>query len=734
MPRPTESHPVLRAASHWRERCLLGNKSVFTDKDLWTEENIDFLVKCYVHDPDTSSRPFLVKLEEQLETTPKNVKQLAAEMLWVMYLFPDSGTMKSKTKLEQIRQVWEWSGENLLDASSEFEALEHGIGSTGTAFLTLKWKELAFFIELMKELLQTSHENRKRLLSDPWKFAKWMDEWMEKPNKWEEYWGERLLRNILLYLLFPKDFEPCAGSSQKKAIVNGFAKYFGGKFSYSNKIELDQQISRIREKLVEDKDASPDFDFHDDPLLNIWRPEPPVVEPPDTESKPTHVWLFGQAQKEWGRFQEEEIIAIDYDLGNLEEFDGEEAILKQLQKLPGMPPHPTNHAWMCHEFVHRIRPGDHILVAEKGRDLLGYGIADSDYIFQQDRPNYQHVRRVKWKMIGRWALPLKPEQTRWWPGTLNNITSLPLTPKIFSEIINPNLDSGERPDKYPDEEALKDLFLSKEDFLQISDSLKRKKNIILEGPPGVGKTFIAKRLAYLTIGYKAPERVKMIQFHQSYAYEDFIQGYRPSEDGGFDLRNGVFYSFCQMASKNPENRYVFIIDEINRGNLSKIFGELMMLVESDKRGPEYALELTYSSESFHVPENLYLIGMMNTADRSLAIVDYALRRRFAFFRLLPAFDTDKFRDFLKTKRVSGSLVKKINDRFSALNETIRKDLTNLGPGFEIGHSYFCPSDMDDKEFNESWYKTVINQEIKPLLQEYWFDKPDKVDQEVKLLK
>jgi len=384
---------------------------------------------------------------------------------------------------------------------------------------------------------------------------------------------------------------------------------------------------------------------------------------------------------------------------------------------------------MCHEFARRIRPGDHILVAEKGQYLLGYGIADSDYIFQQDRPNYQHVCRVKWKMAGRWVLPLKPEQTRWWPGTLNNITSLPLTPRIFSEIIEPTLDGN--PPVYSVEEALKDLFLSEKDFRQISDSLERKKNIILEGPPGVGKTFIAKRLAYLTIGYKAPERVKMIQFHQSYAYEDFIQGYRPSEDGGFDLRNGVFYSFCQEAAKNPENRYVFIIDEINRGNLSKIFGELMMLVESDKRGPEYDLELTYSSESFHVPENLYLIGMMNTADRSLAIVDYALRRRFAFFRLPPAFGTNQFSDFLNTKQeVSEALVKKINERFETLNETIRKDLINLGPGFEIGHSYFCPSDMDDKVFNESWYKAVIDQEIKPLLQEYWFDKPSKVEQEV----
>ena len=152
------------------------------------------------------------------------------------------------------------------------------------------------------------------------------------------------------------------------------------------------------------------------------------------------------------------------------------------------------------------------------------------------------------------------------------------------------------------------------------------------------------------IGYKDPEKVCMVQFHQSYAYEDFIQGYRPSEEGGFERRDGVFLSFCREAAANADQPYVFIIDEVNRGNLSKIFGELLMLIEADKRDPEYAVPLTYSPEvePFHVPANLYLIGMMNTADRSLAMVDYALRRRFSFHRLEPAFGTNQFRNYLNT--------------------------------------------------------------------------------------
>ena len=196
----------------------------------------------------------------------------------------------------------------------------------------------------------------------------------------------------------------------------------------------------------------------------------------------------------------------------------------------------------------------------------------------------------------------------------------------------------------------------------------------------------------------------------------------------------MFLSFCREAAANPDQRYVFIIDEVNRGNLSKIFGELMMLIEADKRDPEYAVPLTYSPESepFHVPANLYLIGMMNTADRSLAMVDYALRRRFSFHRLKPAFGTDQFRNHLNDRGVDEALVDRIVDRFSALNERIREDHRNLGPGFEIGHSFFCPGD-DDEGLDESWYEAIVRHEIEPLLREYWFDRPENVDGEIQAL-
>lgn len=273
-------------------------------------------------------------------------------------------------------------------------------------------------------------------------------------------------------------------------------------------------------------------------------------------------------------------------------------------------------------------------------------------------------------------------------------------------------------------DAMKDLFLSETEFETMLQLLKDKKNVILQGPPGVGKTFIAKRLAFALLGVLDPSRVETIQFHQSYSYEDFIQGYRPSGDGGFQLRDGMFYWFCKRAvDDKPERQYVLIIDEINRGNLSKILGELMVLIEPDKRGSDYAIPLTYSEEGerFYVPANLHLLGLMNTADRSLAMVDYALRRRFRFVDLKPQFSHPGFAASLQTLGAPAELVDRIISRMTRLNEKVAADTKNLGPGFAIGHSFFCPTGPGTK-LDDDWYRLVIQYEIAPLLREYWFDR------------
>jgi 5-methylcytosine-specific restriction protein B len=265
-------------------------------------------------------------------------------------------------------------------------------------------------------------------------------------------------------------------------------------------------------------------------------------------------------------------------------------------------------------------------------------------------------------------------------------------------------------------------FISEDEFDEIVELLFRKKNIILQGAPGVGKTFLARKIAYQLIGQMKDENIETVQFHQSYSYEDFMQGIRPTTSGEFKVRNGIFYNFCVRARGNAEETYVFIIDEINRGNLSKIFGELMMLIESDKRSPRYALKLTYSeddSPKFYVPENVYIIGCMNTADRSIAIVDYALRRRFAFCSIEPELG-DSFKEFLCSE-LSKEFVNNICNKLNRVNSIIR-ETPSLGKGLEIGHSYFCQiSSVDDED---EWWKSVCKYEIFPYLQEICFENED----------
>jgi 5-methylcytosine-specific restriction protein B len=285
------------------------------------------------------------------------------------------------------------------------------------------------------------------------------------------------------------------------------------------------------------------------------------------------------------------------------------------------------------------------------------------------------------------------------------------------------------------DDALVDTFLTRDEWLSILRAWTRKKNMVLQGSPGVGKTFLAKRLAYSLIGRKANRRIAVVQFHQSYSYEEFVEGYRPSGGGGLEIRDGFFKTFCITADADPENSYVLIIDEINRGNVSRIFGELLSLIEADKRGSEHGIPLAYSgpgSPPFFVPQNVYVLGLMNTADRSLAFVDYALRRRFAFRTISPAFGRSQFSDYLLSRGASAEIVEKIVDRLTGLNALISSDERNLGPGYQIGHSYFCLQSTED-DLGEAWYRDVVESELLPLIDEYWAGMPDKIAEAKRLL-
>lgn len=271
-------------------------------------------------------------------------------------------------------------------------------------------------------------------------------------------------------------------------------------------------------------------------------------------------------------------------------------------------------------------------------------------------------------------------------------------------------------DTYTKDDFLKEVYMTETRYENLVAVLRNKKNIILQGAPGVGKTFAAKRLAYSMMGKKDESHIEFVQFHQNYSYEDFMMGYKPVEDG-FELKYGIFYRFCQKAANQPDKDYFFVIDEINRGNMSKIFGELLMLIERDYRGEKATL--AYNGLTFSVPRNLYIIGMMNTADRSLAMIDYALRRRFSFFEVEPGFDSDGFIQY--QKGLNNEMLNELVARVKDLNKEIALD-KSLGKGFCIGHSYFCGRDI----CTEEWLHAIVDYDILPMLSEYWFDDTNKL--------
>lgn len=433
-------------------------------------------------------------------------------------------------------------------------------------------------------------------------------------------------------------------------------------------------------------------------------------------------WLYapGEGSCMWDEFYTSGIMAIGWgEIGDLSTFDSKEAMKIKMREVIDESLSYKNAAHATWQFANEMKIGDIVFVKKGMHQIIGRGVVMSDYEYDDTRDDkYKNIRQVDWTHNGEWPHPGQAVMK-----TLTDITSYTdYVEKLNALFEDESEEDVEEVEKsypvYTKNDFLSEVFMPEEEYDKLAGILRIKKNIILQGAPGVGKTFAAKRLAFSMMGVKDVERVMMVQFHQSYSYEDFIMGFRPSTDG-FELKRGVFYNFCKKAEIDGDNEYFFIIDEINRGNLSKIFGELFMLIENDKRG--VSLQLLYSDEKFSVPKNIYIIGMMNTADRSLAMLDYALRRRFAFFEIKPGFTTDGFIEYRM------SLENEKFDKLIACVESLNNEISNdesLGDGFCIGHSYFCnlsPDTIDDQVLSG-----IVEYELIPLLKEYWFDEPTKV--------
>ena len=439
----------------------------------------------------------------------------------------------------------------------------------------------------------------------------------------------------------------------------------------------------------------------------------------------TRYWIYapGEKAKYWDQNKNEGIMAIGWnEVGDITQYSSKKEIQDKLISChPESDSNQSNAALMLWLFYRQMSPGD-IVYAKRGtKEIIGRGIVRSDYQYDANKGEQHHFRHIDWT-----EGTANIEQANRFFITLEEITKYTELCKEFDAAFDETIvdpDSSPNNDPYTKDEFLSEVFMDEDQYDRIKSVLKHKKNVMIQGPPGVGKTYCAKRLAWSILGEKDPSRVMMIQFHQSYGYEDFMMGYRPVKDG-FELKSGPFYEFCKRAEMDDERDYFFIIDEINRGNISRIFGELLMLIESDKRGHE--LRLLYQNEQFSVPENLYLIGLMNTADRSLAVLDYALRRRFAFFDFQPAFESDMFQNYQQD--LGCTVFDKLLSRIGSLNQTIASD-PSLGVGFQIGHSYFCNLDRGDLSLEQLsiLLREIVESDLIPMIREYWFDDPKKSD-------
>ncbi len=451
---------------------------------------------------------------------------------------------------------------------------------------------------------------------------------------------------------------------------------------------------------------------------------PAVDTPKDEVVSKRRYWLYspGEQARQWDKFFDAGIMGIGWDdLGDLTRYESKTDVKTALKEKYDSTRSYVNDGLAVWQFAHEVATGD-IVFAKRGMAaVIGRGTVESDYIYDSTRSEFKHIHKVNWAQKGEWNHPGQAAMK-----TLTDITQYTeyvenLEALLLGDEKAPEVDNAPEityPD-YSQEDFLGEVYISPEKYANLKGLLLRKKNIILQGAPGVGKTFAAQRLAYSIMGAKDTSRVKVVQFHQSYSYEDFMMGYRP-DGNGFRLSEGPFYKFCKAAEGDDERPYFFIIDEINRGNLSKVFGELLMLIEADKRGEKNALRLLYKDEQFSVPANIHIIGMMNTADRSLAMIDYALRRRFAFFDMEPAFSSDGFKN--RQSAIQNHKFDALVAVTESLNKAIAED-ASLGAGFRIGHSYFCTNELVD----DAWLSSVVEYELIPLLLEYWFDEPSKAE-------
>ena len=670
--------PIYDAAETWKERCLLSHGSLLSEgKTLWTGKLLNEVdQRLLINNNEKNQNTFLSNLKRQISETTPNYKCLIAECIWILFLF--SSNIKAEKKRKQLAEIWSWSDTKLNQEQRLLDdTILSGIGSTGVAFNTYRWRELILLLSAIQDLKNRNTNERSKILWDPWAFSDWFFATLPEARN-------RQLGHILSHLLFPDFFERITSESHKCRVLSWFHRTSVSEISKRSVTEIDRSLLSLRGRIEREKGT--EIDFYEKYLVAQWLKNKWIV-------------IWNSNENSWSNMIENRSSVLA----------GKSVIT----------------TWQCNE--EKIKNGDRIFILKIGEledSIVASGVVDkfrrmeknisklndSKFIIKVEMDTIREVNndrvitlRELQEYDSDFKVNLKSREIKidWnlakhlevmWENLPKVSAYVPSFPKITSAAENVPLDFNNRPT-----------------------------NLILYGPPGTGKTYTLMRDHLPRYRGDEGERFEFITFHQNYTYEDFVEGIRPTmigENVHYGIHRGILRRICDRARRSPSLKFALFIDEISRGNVEKIFGELITLLEIDKRiktdssgnrVPEcLGLEVTlpYSGEKFGVPANLDVICTMNTTDSSMSHLISTLKRRFEFKEFMPNPELLSSIDCDKEGPIDlRALLTTMNERLTYL---LDRDKT-------LGHSYF----VHVRSFDD--LRRVFIKEILPLLQELFYD-------------